>query len=219
MLRRQRRILGVVVVAVVVLLVGGLVGYRAWHSGRAPEAPAAQPSFGPVQLTDGQPIRLGRASAPVTVTLFEDFDCPHCGDFEETLGPTITELQRAGTVKVELYPMSFIDDGSVAAANAMACAAIEGFGQGYYAGLFANQGLQWSDQQLIQLGGLVGRPSADFAGCIRSRQHAAWVDSITRAADRQKVEETPTVLINGARKTDAAGWSPQQFRAAVQAAR
>jgi protein-disulfide isomerase len=172
-----------------------------------------------VQLTDGQPIRLGRDSAPVTLTLFEDFDCPHCGDFEEKLGPTIADLQRSGTVKVELYPMSFIDDGSVAAANAMACAATEGFGQAYYAGLFANQGLQWTDQQLIQLGRLVGEPSDGFAGCVRSRQHAGWVDSITRAADRQKVEETPTVLINGTRKSQAAQWSPQQLRAAVQAAR
>ena len=59
--------------------------------------------------------------------------------------------------------MAFIDAGSTAAANAFACAAEAGLRPGYYAGLFANQILRWSDDQLLALPAAVGatvtRPS------------------------------------------------------------
>ncbi len=216
---RQRLLLAAAVIAAAVLLLVGPAGYHAWRSGRSPRPPRAQPSFGPVQLAAGRPIRLGRSSAPVTVALFEDFDCPHCGDFERRLGPALADLQRSGRVAVELYPMSFVDDGSKAAANAMACASTAGFGQAYRAGLFANQGLGWDDDQLLALGRQVGRPSAGFADCVRSRRHADWVASIMAAADRQKVKETPTVFVNGIRQPDAPQWSSARLRAAVGADR
>ncbi|QGN32383.1 thioredoxin domain-containing protein [Microlunatus sp. Gsoil 973] len=217
---RQRLILGVLLGIVVIVLIAAVAVFSWRNSHRDPEPPAAQPSFGPVTLTNGRPIPLGEADAPVILTLFEDFGCPHCADFEHSLGPTITALQRSGEVKVELYPMSFVSDRSPALANAMACAATEGFGQGYYAGMFANYGLKWTDEQLIQLGSLVGKPSAGFAGCVRSQQHRAWVDSITRAAQQQKVEETPTVFINGVRQPDeAVTWSAAELRSRIGAAK
>jgi protein-disulfide isomerase len=217
---RQRLILGVLLGVVVLLLIGAVAVFSWRNSHRDPEPPAAQPTFAAVTLADGRPILLGKPDAPVTLTLFEDFGCPHCADFEESFGPTITDLQRSGTVKVELYPMSFVTDRSPALANAMACAATEGFGQGYYAGLFANYGLKWTDEQLIRLGTVVARPSADFAGCVRSEQHRSWVDSITRAATQQKVKETPTVIINGERQSDKVlTWSPEQFRSRIDAAK
>ena len=88
--------------------------------------------------------------------MYEDFHCPHCADFEEQFGPVITQAQESGAARVELYPMAFIDEGSAAAANAMACAAEAGFGQAFYLGLFANHTLQWSDEQLIDLATKVG---------------------------------------------------------------
>lgn len=213
----QRLIVGALLGGVVLILIAAGVVFSWQKSHGDPVAPAAQPGFGPVTLSNGKPIRLGRDDAPVTLTLFEDFNCPHCADFEQKLGPTITGLQRSGTVKVELYPMSFVSKRSPALANAMACAATDGFGQQYYAGLFANYGLAWTDDQLIRLGSVVGKPAADFAGCVRSRQHASWVDSITKAAQQQKVEETPTVFINGVRKDAAPTWSPDQLRSQIGA--
>ncbi|MBO0811344.1 MAG: thioredoxin domain-containing protein [Microlunatus sp.] len=216
----QRLLLGVLLGAVAVVLIAAISVFSWYNGHRDPVAPAAQPSFGPVTLTDGQPIVLGNTDAPVTLTLWEDFGCPHCDEFQKTLGPTIADLQRSGTIKVELYPMSFVTDRSPAQANAMACAAAEGFGESYYAGLFANYGLKWTDDQLVKLGSLVGRPTADFAGCVRSQQHAGWVDSITRAAQQQKVERTPTVFINGVRQgEEAATWSADQLRSRIGAAK
>ena len=218
--RRQRLILSAVVVGIVIVVVAVAIGVQAWRAGRQPKAPTAQPSFGAVRITDGKPIVLGRDDADVTVELFEDFRCPHCADFEETLGSTITDLQRDGTIKVELYPMSFVDPehGSVSAANAMACAATEGRGQQYYAGLFQNYPLEWTNERLIKLGELVGLTSADFRTCITAQQHRSWVDSITKAAADRDVNETPTVFINGELQDAAYKWKPDQLKAAVRAA-
>ena len=217
---RQRLVLGILLGAVALILIA-TISIISWQkSHQDPQAPAAQPNFGPAAVTNGKPIVLGDHSAPVTLTLFEDFNCPHCVEFEGTLGSTITSLQRAGTVKVALYPMSFVTKRSPALANAMACAATEGFGQAYWNGLFSNNGLSWSDDQLIKLGTLVGKPSPDFAGCIRSGRHAGWVDSITKAAQQQKVGETPTVFINGVRQPGkAATWTPAELKSRIGAAK
>ena len=198
--RRDQRILLSVVVAFVVLVVAGGILFQAWRTRRSPSAaPSATASASPVAITNGRPIPLGSPDAPVTITLYEDFHCPHCADFEEQLGPTITQAQESGAARVELYPMAFIDEGSVTAANAMACAAEAGFGQAYYLGLFANHTLQWSDPQLIDLATkVVGSPPTEaFQTCVKRRAHADWVTSINAAADRGGVSQTPTMLING----------------------
>jgi protein-disulfide isomerase len=197
--KRDRRILIMMIAAFLIIVVAGGIAFQAWRTSRAPTAArSAAVSASPVTLTDGHPIPLGSAEAPVTITLYEDFHCPHCADFEEQFGPIITKAQEAGTARVELYPMAFIDEGSLTAANAMACAAEAGFGQAYYLGLFANHTLQWSDPQLIDLAAKVaGTPSEAFRTCVMRRAHADWVTSVNAAADTNGVDQTPTMLING----------------------
>jgi protein-disulfide isomerase len=210
---RDRRILIAMVAAFVVIVVAVGIGFQAWRTSRSPSAtPSAPASASPVTITNERPIPLGPPEAPVTITLYEDFHCPHCADFEEEFGPTITQAQESGKARVELYPMSFIDEGSVTAANAMACAAEAGFGQAYYLGLFANHTLQWSDPQLIELASKVGgTPSETFKTCVMRRAHADWVSSINAAADTNGVAQTPTMLING-KEVDIASLTPEALK-------
>ena len=214
--KRDQRILLSVVAAFVVVVVAGGILFQGWRTSRSPSAtPSASASASPVAITNGRPIPLGSAAAPVTITLYEDFHCPHCGQFEEQFGPTITQAQESGAARVELYPMSFIDEGSVTAANAMACAAEAGFGQAYYLGLFANQNLQWSDPQLIELASKVGgSPSETFKTCVNRRAHADWVTSINAAADTNGVQQTPTMLISG-KEVDIATLTPDSLKAMI----
>ena len=197
--RRERRILLVVVVAFVLVLVGGGIGFQAWRTGRAPSASPTGPAATAATATiaAGQPIVFGSAEAPVTVSLYEDFHCPHCAEFEEEFSGVLTQAQQSGQARVELYPMAFIDQGSAAAANAMACAAEAGFGPRYYAGLFANRTLQWSDDQLIELARVIGAdPTPAFTSCVTSKSHADWVNSINAAADQRGVKGTPTLFVD-----------------------
>jgi protein-disulfide isomerase len=221
--RRERRVLVAFVVGLVVVVVGGGIGFQAWRTMRAPSAltAVAGPAVaeGPQTLTDGQPIRLGAADAPVAVQLYEDFHCPHCADFEEEFDATLTAAQAAGTVRVELFPMAFIDAGSTAASNALACAAEAGFGERYYRGLFANPTLRWDDGQLVDLAGVVGAPASDtFAGCVRGDAKAGWVAAVNAAADANGVTGTPTMFLDG-QPVQLQGLTPESLQAQIDAKR
>jgi len=211
-------LIGVIAAFVVVVVAGGIL-FQAWRTNRSPAAaPSTSASASPITISNGQPIVLGSVEAPTTITLYEDFHCPHCAEFEEEFGPVITQAQESGAARVELYPMSFIDEGSVTAANAMACAAEAGFGQAYYLGLFANHTLQWSDPQLIELATKVGgSPSEAFRTCVTTKAHADWVSSINAAADKNSVVQTPTMLING-KPVDIASLTPEALKAMITSA-
>jgi protein-disulfide isomerase len=214
--KRDRRILITVITVFLVVVVAGGIAFQAWRTSRAPSAPAsAAVSASPVTITNGRPIILGSAEAPVTISAYEDFHCPHCADFEEQFGPIITQAQQAGTARVELYPMAYIDDGSMAAANAMACAAEAGFGQAYYRGLFANHTLKWSDTQLIDLAPTVGgSPTEAFRSCVTQKAHAEWVTSINAAADSEGISQTPTMFING-KEVDITTLTPESLQTMI----
>ena len=154
--------------------------------------PATAATGSPVTLADGRPLVLGQPDAPVTVTLYEDFHCPHCAEFEAEFGSTLTAAQQNGQVKIELYPMAFIDQGSTAAANAMGCAAQAGFGQGYYLGLFANHTLRWTDDQLVDLAGKMSDADPRRLRDLRhARANAGWVDSINARRGPNGVHRHP----------------------------
>jgi protein-disulfide isomerase len=214
--KRDRRILIAVIAAFVLVVVAGGIGLQAWRTNRSPSVtPSSSVSASPAAINNGQPIVLGPLQAPTTITLYEDFHCPHCAEFEEQFGPVITQAQQSGAARVELYPMSFIDEGSAAASNAMACAAEAGFGQAYYVGLFANHTLKWSDQQLIDLAAKVGgSPTETFQTCVTSNAHADWVSSINATADKNGIAQTPTMLING-KPVDIANLTPEALQAMI----
>ena len=217
--KRDQRILIAVIAGFVLVVVAGGIGFQAWRTNRSPAAaPPTAVSASPVTISNGKPIVLGSSQAPVTITLYEDFHCPHCAEFEEQFGPVITQAQGSGAARVELYPLTFIDEGSAAAANAMACAAEAGFGQSYYLGLFANHTLQWSDEQLIDLAAKVGgSPSAAFATCVTSKAHAGWVSSIAVTADKNGVTATPTMFING-EPVDLRNLTPEALQTMITSA-
>lgn len=216
--RRERRRLVVLLVVVVVLVVGGGIGLQAWRTGRAPSAVAAGTSVdAPQTLTNGQPIVFGDPSAPVELKVYADFHCPHCADFEEDFGPTLAAAQEAGRLRVAVHPMSFIDEGSDRAANAMACATEAGFGQRYYRGLFANPRLVWSEAQLLKLGELsTDRVPEAFRRCVVGGDQMAWADAIDTAAEADGVTGTPTLFLDGA-PLPLAGLTPESLQAHIDA--
>ncbi len=222
--RKKRRTLALVVLVVVVVVAAAGIGIGyATNFGKPRAQSASGGGWGPVKVTNGQGIQLGEDTAPVTLTLYEDFRCPHCAEFEKSLGSTITDLQKSGKVKVDLYVLTIIDNedgtqGSLRSGNAMACAAEEGFGEAYYNALYDNYGKAWTDQQLIDLAKQVGNPSAGFSSCVTGLKHRDWLQSAAQAANDHQVTGTPTVFINGTVRPEAPGWTPQQLRDAVNQA-
>ena len=214
--RRERWILLAVLAGLVAVVVGGGIGLQAWRTGRAPTPVAvAEPASPPATISAGQPVTYGAAHAPKVVTLFSDFHCPHCAEFHEAYGPVLEQARQVGRIRLEVYPMAFIDAGSTAAANAFGCAAEAGFAPGYYAGLFANPILRWSDAQLLALPAAVGATSTPaFEACVTGRTHAAWVESINAGAGQRGVTATPTVLVDGA-VVDVSKLTPDDLAAMI----
>lgn len=223
--RGQRRILIAVVAGLVLLLAVGVGGVQLWRNYRSPSAPEAQqPSAAAATPKKGKPITFGRTHAPVTLRLYEDFRCPHCQDFESAVGDKISQLVRSGQLRVKTYPLTFVepDGASRDTANAYGCAAAAGFGPAYRAGLFDNKKLAWTDDQLVKLGRSINAgkaKSSGFSGCVRDGKQRGWLKSIATAASQQKVDKTPTVFINGHRKSGAAEWDGSKLEDEVQAAK
>ena len=216
--RRDRRRLALLVAVLVLALVGGGLGLQAWRTGRSPvAAPVGSYADAPQPLADSQPIRLGNASAPVELTLYEDFHCPHCADFEEEFGPTLAAARDAGRLKLAIWPMSFIDEGSARAAGAVGCATEAGFGERYYRGLFANAQLEWTEDQLLGLAAVSTDPVPDaFTSCVQGQVKTGWADSVDAAAEAAGVQGTPTLFLDGA-PLPLKGLTPESLQSMIEA--
>lgn len=216
--RHDRRRLALLVAVLVLALVGGGLGLQAWRTSRSAVAvPEGSYADAPQPLADGQPIRFGSDSAPVELTVYEDFHCPACADFEEEFGPTLAAARDAGELKLTFWPMSFRSEGSDRAAGAVACATEAGFGERYYRGLFANAQLEWTQDQLLELAALSTDPVPDaFTSCLQGQGKAGWADSVDAAAAAAGVQGTPTVFLDGA-PLPLKGLTPESLQSMIEA--
>lgn len=98
------------------LLIAGAVVWNGSRPAGAPQAGTA-PSVDIKNVkTDGNPF-IGSASAPVTIAVWSDYQCPFCKKFEvETLPSIIADYVDAGKVKVVFMDFVFLGGDSLDAA-------------------------------------------------------------------------------------------------------
>ncbi len=184
---------------VLVALVGVGIGVQA---ARIP-APTGPTPTG-VSLADG--VTLGRSSAPVTLDLYEDPQCPVCAQFEAQVGPAISGWIASGKVRVHYHVISFLDSASTSkyssrAANALYAAAAvspDAFAT-YHQLLYQRQPAEGSagltEDTLVQLAQQAGAAAA--ADQIRAGTYADYVARATDQSSKHGVTGTPTVQVNG----------------------
>jgi protein-disulfide isomerase len=172
-----------------------------------------------------------KANAP-TVDVYEDFQCPGCGDLEKKMGGQITSMAEAGQIKLVVHMLSFLDgnlknDSSTRSANAASCAADVGKFLPYHSAVFAGQpaeeGIGYTDAQLTEFAktaGISGDALTTWQKCTSSGQHAKYVTDVQTAAEKEKVFSTPTVKVNGKASPSlvARTATPDDLIAAVKAA-
>ena len=171
--------------------------------------------------SDASPVATP-ANAPdvADITLFVDYLCPICGQFEAANASAMDDLLSRGAATVEIHPIAILTNRSqgtqysLRAANAAACMA------NYYPNnfltfhksLFANQpdegtpGL--TDEQLIGLAQQAGA-GPEISACINDQEFKDWVKASTERSisgdvainnlDKKfhGVTGTPTIVING----------------------
>jgi len=159
----------------------------------------------------------GAAPGAVVVSVYVDYMCPYCGQFEQVNGPILDQLRGEGTIVVEYHPVSILDEASLgtaystraaAAAALVADQAPEAF-IAFNTALFATQPAEnttgLTDAEIAALARGAGAPEG-VASTIESGAYLAgpgsfvnWVGAATDRAARDLGRlATPTVLIDGA---------------------
>jgi protein-disulfide isomerase len=160
------------------------------------------------QGADRLTIPVGASDAPSTLTVWEDFRCPVCAQYEMVMGKAIHELTASGQLKVDYQFATIIDgnmggSGSLRAANAVACAQDAGSFTPYHDVLYRNQPPEPDDafadnNRLIELAGKVpGLDTPAFRACVKDGKHDSWVSKSNTAFAEGGFRGTPTVLLNG----------------------
>ncbi|NLU74629.1 thioredoxin domain-containing protein [Streptomyces sp. HNM0575] len=191
---RQLKVAGAVVALLVVGTgVGALVAQQAAENGRD---------------DDAKPIAVGKPDAPAKLTVYEDFRCPACGQFEKQFRGTIRGLEKKGRLRTEYHLVTIIDDnlggrGSRRAANAAACAEDQGRFRQFHDVLYRNQPPEQEDafagsKRLLALAGKVrGLDGPAFRACVDAGTHDKWVRKTAASFKKSGHQSTPTVLLDG----------------------
>ncbi len=148
-----------------------------------------------VEIDSSDPS-LGRASAPVTLIEFSDFQCPFC----QRVAPTIKKIRDTYGDKVRIvwkdFPLTQIHPQAFKAGEAAHCAGDQGKYWEYHDRLFANQG-QLQPEELKQHAAALGLDAAAFNACLDSSKYGERVRDGVAQGTRLGVNSTPTIYING----------------------
>jgi len=206
---RRRRTAVVTAVGVAVLAIVLLIGYLVQSSRDTTGAAATAPAGAVARYA----VPAGPASAPVKVTIYEDFMCPFCGQFEAQSRTALGKDIQAGRVQVRYHVLNFLDRSSTTeystrAANALAVV-LDTSGptvaKKFHDLLFEHQPQEGSaglsDAQLTDYAVQAGATKSAVQGGIKDRSFERWVHNGTDQASKDGVNATPTVLINGQKAT------------------
>lgn len=184
------------VIGTVLFIVVALAGVAAYsNSSKNSTLP------GGTSAKDGYGITFNTSATP-QIDIWEDFQCPICHTFEGINGSYINEVASSGKAKVIFHPMSFIGPESKIAANAAACANVEGKFLQFHTALYEDQSStensgHWNSAAMLGLGKKIGITSSTFANCVNQNKFDGWVSKIEDSAASKNVNATPTVFING----------------------
>ncbi|MGW7581362.1 DsbA family protein [Kitasatospora sp. NPDC054768] len=229
---RRRVVVGGASVAVLALAAG--VAFAVGGSSGSGSSAANGPLVVPANAsgTDGTVITYGKADAPHTLDVYEDFRCPFCEQLETTTGTAIQQLADDGTYKVQYHLATFLDNnlggkGSRTALAAAGAALNEGVDKfkAFHDVLYANQPDERSDafgdvNHVLDLAGQVpGLKTDAFVKAVQDGTYAPWAAKVNEEFNKSDVTGTPTVKLDG-RKLDVLSngkaVSPEQFTAMVK---
>lgn len=220
--RRQRLIIIGLIVVGAALLVFAVVSPQLRSVGEiVTVTPAALPN------ADG--LSVGDPSAPVTIDVFEDFQCPACQFFTESIEPLVIQnLVTNGQARYVFHNYPFLDGDGVGsgesdrAAKASMCASEQDKFWEMHSILYANMASEnqgsFSDRRLQAMAESIGLDINAFTECLDSNEYEAEVEADFELGQQMGVSGTPTVFVNGVRVGDP-GKIPsyQEIEAAVNA--
>lgn len=175
---------------------------------------------------------LGDPNAPVRLDTWEDFQCPACVGFSQSVIPQIIAAYvDTGVVYYTFHNYPFIDDSSASsesdqAANAAMCASEQERFWDYQEILFANwngenQGA-FADERLVRFAEVLQLDMDAFNACFEENRYQAKINQDYAAGQAAGAQGTPFITVNGVRVVNQQGeqYVPgfEDIAAAIEAA-
>lgn len=196
---------GVAVVLIAAVVIGGII----WNSQRNKGGADTD------VLATTATFTVGSATAPHTIDMFEDFQCPACANLEQSSGAAVVDAVNSGQLQVRYHMLTFLNKSSGSGtyssrtAGAMKCVAdseSQDVQLAFHTKLFAVQpkegGQDYDNQQIAEFAKEVGASDATQQCIVAGTQVKAAEDSadqsqtqLAKALDGQV--GTPSVLQDG----------------------
>ncbi len=160
-----------------------------------------------VERPEGEGLALGDPDAPITIDVFEDFQCPACKQFTESVeSQVLSELVNTGQVYYVFHQYPFLDKNSITkeshqAAGASMCASEQGKFWEFHDVLFSNWNGEnegaFNDARLKEFAKSLELDVDAFNACFDEGRYADAVDADFDLGNQMGVSGTPSVFVNG----------------------
>lgn len=163
----------------------------------------------PASLPTANGLTLGDPNASVTIDVFEDFQCPACQYFSESIEPLVIQnLVTPGNAKYTFHHYPFIDGNGATssgesdqAANASMCANEQGKFWEMHSIIYANWNGEnkgnLSNVRLAAMAESVGLDMDAFNDCFGSKKYQNDIQADFELGQTMGVSGTPSVFVNG----------------------
>lgn len=196
---------------------------------------ALKPAGEFVRITpEARPLENGKAvgnpNAKVMIEVYEDFQCPSCKEYVNSVEKQLTESTYIsdGQVYYVFRQYPFIDSNSVTkeshqAANASMCALEQERFWDYHDILFANQGTvenggSFNDKRLQAFAESLGLDMTAFNACFGADKYSADIEADFQKGETAGVTGTPTVFLNGTKVSPGFVPTYDQLKSAIDTA-
>lgn len=175
-------------------------------------------------MLDGNTI--GKADAPVTLEVYEDFQCPVCAQYSLGVEPIlVNQYVLAGTLLIVHHDIAILgrggsDDESKLTATGAACASTQGMYWDYAHWVYNNQDGEnaggFRRERLTSIAEAAGLDGAAFGSCLSDATQIQKVADVTNQAIGLGISSTPTMYLAGQQIVGLQ--SAQQLGALIEAA-
>lgn len=205
--RSRPLLVGLASIAVLVLLaVAALSGPGLNRTDRAPRATpsgSGTPTWaGPTPPGVDAALIRGRASAPVMIVEFGDYQCPECGKFARDIEPELVrKYVNTGVARIAWRDFPFYGKQSVRAAVAARAAGEQGRFWAYHDALYTDQlparSGKLTDTYLRSIARKIGLDMRRFDTALGDKKLRDKVEADYQFGQGLGVPGTPAFLING----------------------
>jgi protein-disulfide isomerase len=203
--RKQRNQRIAMILGILVVL-GAIIAAGTW-AGTSSKSDNGDPNLSSLTLTAGSTsLKVGSNSAPVKVTIYEDFLCPYCRQLELSTREFLRDNAAKGKVQVEYDPVNILTQTTYSARamntwaavldNASATAALKLHDLLYDKQPYEQSADETTDADIMKLVKQAGGDNAQVDAAAKT-QDTAFFTASAAAATAVGLTGTPTVLING----------------------